>query len=230
MAGYRRQEMVCAKCAKRYFEEENIGALQCYDTFYTSDHLKKFVIAADHRFNADGNFKYSLLKWEDWVWGFNDNIHIEKTLFEKLPQQPHAKSIVDIGEYDKRKLEYINHMRINTFDSEKISPKETEFFTEKLQDDNESFSFSSGEDSCSDEENVHYVPLQCSSVVKKVCVARFDWREKFVVLRKIHEYDCNLSKTNSKKDMTYEKYWTTLEYAHNPDIVSKFKKRKIGLF
>jgi len=222
-------EIKCAKCGKKYFEEDNIGSLQCFDSYFSSDNKMIYRIRADHRHYSEGKFVFSILSWENWVWRFEDNIHIEKSLFKKLSTKPDPRAIVDIVEYEKKCSDYMKQLMHNSADTHLFSEKDEECFTKQKLSDDEEFSFSSSDDIYSDEENIHSVSLDNSSVIKKVCVARFDWREKFNVLKKVNEYDCQIMLKKFQTDTKSQKYWETLEYKHDIEKQRAFKRKRLGL-
>lgn len=219
----------CGKCGCMFVEEENIGTLECSDYFYSVGSPIPIRIKADHR-SMFGRMRSSL-HWEEWVWTFGDNVHIESSIFKKLPRLPLVHAIVDITEYNKMSTEYY-HMMTSVADSSEGKQDGSRMLMDDDHDRHDSFDsfseddfLSSGEDS----DEIESVAIDSSSIIKTVCVARFDWREKFRVLSEIFKKDCDVMMESFLRPATTQKYWTTREYLVNPQKRREFDLRKKGL-
>lgn len=213
----------CGKCGAEFDSSENVGSLKCFDRYFSFDKKLEFKVRADHRdFNGTSK-KFNILNWEDWVWTFDDNVHIEKSIFEKLSYIPNDKAIIDIYEYEKLHSMYLNTMRIN---NEKDNTMLVPHHHQTAESSDESFFSDDSENDSNDDLNYN---LSSISVIKTVCVARFDWREKFKVIQQIHTYDTKKSILKSKSASKPQKYYETYEYQNSREIQRQFRASKLGL-
>ena len=227
----------CGKCQCEFLEEENKGTLQCFDTFYTIDFKTCRKIKADHRAYVDesrdgfsSGFSWSHLTWQKWAWSFEDKLPIHTSVLKKLTQKPSKLSVIDFPKYERLLAAHMKMVNGNG-DSSQVEFDDIQMVTDDDHDRHDTFEqlsddefLSSGDDqNDSDSENsdtIEQVTLDKESVFKIVCIARFDWRQKFVVLKDIFQRDCEIIFNTTSRSGPVQKYWTTIEYQQNT------KKRK----
>lgn len=219
----------CGKCHQQFNRNENLGSLKCFDRYYTQDRKKEYRIRADHRQNNGTSAKFNILSWEDWVWTFDDNKHIETSIFKKLPYIPDKSAIVDIDEYNRRYRDYMITIEKNDKVDDVIMISTKSELQKPNDSDTDSFFSDDNESESETDDNDLNNDLPSSSVIKTVCVARFDWREKFRVIKEIHTYDSKKSTKRAKTTLAYQKYWETVEYKSNDERRGRFQKARMGL-
>jgi hypothetical protein len=207
-------ERLCGKCGIIFKESFNLGMLECDDLFYTDDRKTRLSYPSDHReISTQGAKQRTTLNWQDWIWTFEDNVHVQTTIFKKLPRQPKQQAIVDIDKYN-----YLLSKHEKRLVEGERKMCEIPFFE---MDDEGSFSYESLDDE-SEEEGLEF--SYDFGPMKQVCISRFDWEKKFSVIQRIKEYDDNeIIKRRSHSDVIY--YWNTEEYQQNPDKRLLFKRK-----
>lgn len=215
-------ERICGKCGIIFQEAFNMGMLECTDIFYSDDKKLKLVYASDHReMSIRGARERTTLNWQDWVWTFDDNIHIQSSIFKKLPRQPKHQAIVDIDKYN-----YLlaKHEKKIIESENKISGSSSSKMVYEPESD-EDFSYESLDDDDILEQDMASAFAYDFGPIKQVCIARFDWEKKFSVISMIKDHDDNelIKKKTAGKDVVY--YWNTEEYKNNPDKRLAFKRK-----
>ena len=235
----------CGKCQADFLEEENIGTLQCFDRLFSLDFTTCYTIKSDHRTHIDNSGScfsdslWSSLSWRRWTWRFEDNIPIQSSVLKKLPQTPTALSIINIGEYNRMCERYL-HIVSGGLDSPQDQKEDIHMASDDDHDRHDSFEklsdddfLSSGNDSkASDSDSadeMQSLAIDREAVIKIVCVARFDWRQKFKALEAIFKKDCEIMLSSIQKSASSQKYWTTLEFTHNPTKRKEYYLRQKGL-
>lgn len=218
-------KLICGKCNQMYYHEDNLGTLQCYDTLYTIDHSRSFKVKADHKPSV-GKKKSSIYDWQDWVWNIDDCQFAEANLLKKMVPQPNKLSIVVLEEFNAMYEEYMDGF---IKDDVKSTQQTTQMIVYQgnvpVDDDDVDFDYDSYDEEIVQKEaadDVEYENMYISEgIIKEVCIARFDWREKFKVLLQIKKIDSQIEMRDHKPSSSVP-YYKTLEFERNPHLRRMF--------
>lgn len=214
--------LICGKCGQLYFHEDNLGTLQCQDVLYTIDHQRSFRVKADHR-PSIGKRKASMYDWQDWVWNIDDCQFAEVNLLKKMVPQPNKLSIVSLEEFNDMHHEYMEGMIKDDLKTSENTSQMTVYSGSTMNDDNELFD---DEYDSYDEEMIKNEAIDdagfenmyiSEGIIKEVCIARFDWREKFKVLLQIKRIDNQIEMQDHRPSVSVP-YYKTLEFERNPHL------------
>jgi len=221
--------LICGKCGQLYLHEDNLGTLQCYDTLYTIDHNMSFKVKADHRPTV-GKKKSSVYDWQDWVWNIDDCQFAEVNLLKKMTPQPNKLSIIVLEEFNNMYHDYIEGTIKEDAETSKTSTQLIVYTGSSQQqtlsdDEYIDFDYDSYDEEIVQQEAedaAGYENMYISEgIIKEVCIARFDWREKFNVLSKIKRID-NQIEIRDRRPVVSVPYYKTLEFKRNPQLRRMF--------
>lgn len=218
MSSYK-TKLKCGKCGNIYYHEENLGTLKCFDVYYTADLKNSFKVRADHRQIRHAKDKYNMYDWMRWVWTMDDCIFVEKNRLKKIYPQPDRLSVVDIDEFNHKHQMYINGSIEDDIEQNK---KKVQMFVKREDirfdaDDLEDYNYDSQDDDIDSESSEEEDISITDGVIKQVCIARFDWREKFKVLLQIKKID-NQIDAKEFRPMQLFPYYETIEYKSSDSV------------
>lgn len=216
-------KLKCGKCGLIYHHEENLGTLNCFDRYYSSDLKHSFFVRADHRQSSNRKTNFSVYDWMDWCWTMEDCVFIEKSRLKKIHPQPDKLAVVDIEEFNHKHRMYIEGSIEDDIKKEK---KTAQLFTieHKIDEGLSDYEYDSFDDNSygSDEEDEDEMNNKmCDGIVKQVCIARFDWREKFRVLLQIKKLDNEIQLSDFRPIQLFP-YSQTIEFKSNHSIRRKY--------
>lgn len=222
MAFKPKYELYCVKCKKPFYHDENLGTLNCFDTYYSDDMSQSFRVRADHR-NTIAKTTTVEIDWMDLVYTMDDCVDVESNILKKMYPQPNRLSIIDPNEFEFLLKQYNEDIMTEDLNFVKrVYPMVvSEFIDEESLDKEEDDEYEYLSDDPNDDVDQQEEYLSSTSsennVVKQVCIARFDWREKFNVLMRLKKITSEIDYRNFIP-LQRIKYTDTIEYKTNPHI------------
>lgn len=220
-------KLKCGKCGQIYYHEDNLGTLMCFDTYYTINHEQCFKVKADHKPSVGMN-KLNIYNWQDWVWSIDDCEFVEVNLLKKRVPQPDKLSIVVLEEFNNMNNNYMEKMVEDDVKKKNTSTQMILVGKKKtsVEDDFEYDSYDEElfQKEIDDDQGYSDLCISEEGIIKEVCIARFDWREKFKILLQIKRIDNEIERRDHRP-MRSVPYYETLEFKNNPELRKQFLDR-----